>query len=66
MLLITNNTGHPSLTLRAGLRESTNGGPMPQGFTIWGRLFDEGTICTIGQAMEQAFGVWDKRPPLAS
>ena len=40
MLLITNNTGHPSLTLRTGFRTNNR----PHGITLWGNLFDEGTI----------------------
>jgi Asp-tRNA(Asn)/Glu-tRNA(Gln) amidotransferase A subunit family amidase len=59
LLLITNCTGHPSLTLRCGFRE--NGAP--HGITVWGRLFDEGTICRIGAALERELNVWDRRPP---
>ena len=60
MLLITNNTGHPSLTIRAGFRE--NGAP--HGITLIGNLFDEGTICRVGMEMEKKLGVWDTRPKL--
>ncbi len=60
LLLITNNTGHPSLTIRCGLR--ANG--TPRGITLWGRLFEEGTLCRIGMALESALDVWDERPPL--
>jgi Asp-tRNA(Asn)/Glu-tRNA(Gln) amidotransferase A subunit family amidase len=60
MLLITNFTGHPSLTIRTGFLDEQT----PHGITIWGRLFDEGTLCRIGMALEKALGVWDKRPPL--
>ena len=60
LLLITNNTGHPSLTIRCGLR----GNGTPRGITLWGRLFEEGTLCRIGMALESALDVWDKRPPL--
>ncbi len=58
LLLITNSTGHPSLTLRCGFRDDST----PQGITLWGRLFDEGTLCSIGMALEGELGVWDKRP----
>jgi len=58
MLLITNNTGHPSITLRAGI----NARGRPHGVTLWGGLFDEGTIARIGMALEAELGVWDKRP----
>ena len=59
LLLITNNTGHPSLTMRCGF--NTNG--TPHGITMLGRLFDEGTLCRVGMALEKQLGVWDKRPP---
>ena len=83
MLEITNFTGHPSLTIRAGFVEQPGrgieppiddpdlhpdrGGPsrtVPHGVTLWGRLFDEGTLCTIGMALEAEFGVADCRPPV--
>lgn len=60
MLLLTNCTGHPSLTLRAGMRD----GSRPYGVTIWGDLFDEGTICSLGMALEHRLGVWDVRPQM--
>ena len=82
MLVITNFTGHPSLTLRAGFVEHWSrgmtpksddadmrpdvGGPtrrVPQGVTLCGRLFDEGTLCTIGMALEAEFDVGGERPP---
>ncbi len=82
MLVITNFTGHPSLTLRAGFAEHWSrgmtpasddadmrpdvGGPthrVPHGVTLVGRLFDEGTLCTIGMALEAEFGVSGERPP---
>lgn len=58
LCLITNNTGHPSITLRCGMKDDGT----PYGITLLGRLFDEGTICSIGMALEKAFAVWDKRP----
>jgi Asp-tRNA(Asn)/Glu-tRNA(Gln) amidotransferase A subunit family amidase len=61
LLLITNSTGHPSLTLRCGFRP----GGRPHGITLWGRLYDEGTLCSIGMAMEDRFGVWNRRPDLS-
>lgn len=36
---------------------------VPQGVTLVGRLFDEGTIGRVGLALEQALGVEDERPP---
>ena len=58
MLVITNHAGYPSLTLRAGFRSNNR----PHGVTIWGRLFDEGTVCRFGMALEERLGVWDRRP----
>jgi Asp-tRNA(Asn)/Glu-tRNA(Gln) amidotransferase A subunit family amidase len=81
MLTITNFTGHPSLTLRAGFIEvkkaRTDWAPdpahpvatfatprrVPHGVTLIGRLFDEGTLCQAGIALESAFGVVGERPP---
>jgi Asp-tRNA(Asn)/Glu-tRNA(Gln) amidotransferase A subunit family amidase len=81
MLTISNNTGHPSLTLRAGFVEVSEArsdwapdpkNPLPKfsqprrvphGVTLIGRLFDEGTLCRAGLALEQAFAVTGERPP---
>ena len=81
MLVITNNTGHPSLTLRAGFVEvrkaRSDWAPdpnhplptfptprrVPHGVTLIGRLFDEGTLGTVGIALEHAFGVVSEHPP---
>ena len=81
ILTITNFTGHPSLTLKAGFIEvkkarsdwapdpknpvPTFATPrrVPHGVTLIGRLFDEGTIGTVGIALEKSFGVVDERPP---
>jgi Asp-tRNA(Asn)/Glu-tRNA(Gln) amidotransferase A subunit family amidase len=81
MLTITNFTGHPSLTLRAGFVEVSKARSdwapdpnhpvptfamprrVPHGVTLIGRLFDEGTLCRAGMALEQAFGVAAERPP---
>lgn len=86
MQLVTNFTGHPSLTLRTGFVErATRAGinpigamgrpgdpdagephPVPHGITLWGRLYDEGTILNIGMALEAELGVWDRRPPIGA
>lgn len=58
MLLITNNTGHPSVTLKAGMTERGR----PHGVTLWGGLFDEGAMCRVGMALEAELGVRDHRP----
>ncbi|MHC5008397.1 MAG: amidase [Planctomycetota bacterium] len=60
LLMITNHTGHPSLTLRCGFREDGT----PRGITLWGRLFDEGTLCRLGMALEGWLHVWGQRPPM--
>jgi Asp-tRNA(Asn)/Glu-tRNA(Gln) amidotransferase A subunit family amidase len=58
LCMITNNTGHPSLTIRIGFND--NG--LPVGTTLIGRLFDEGTMIRLGMDLEKQLGVWDKRP----
>jgi Asp-tRNA(Asn)/Glu-tRNA(Gln) amidotransferase A subunit family amidase len=81
MLTITNFTGQPSLTLRAGFVEVSEArsdwapnpkNPLPKfnpprrvphGVTLIGRLFEEGTLCTAGIALEHAFAVAGERPP---
>ena len=35
---------------------------VPQGISLWGRLFDEGPILTLGLALESALAVGDRRP----
>ena len=81
MLTISNNSGHPSLTLRAGFVEvgmaRSDWAPdlqnplpkfspprrVPHGVTVIGRLFDEGTLCRVGIALERAFAVASDHPP---
>jgi Asp-tRNA(Asn)/Glu-tRNA(Gln) amidotransferase A subunit family amidase len=81
MLTISNQTGHPSLTLRAGFVEVSEArsdwapdprNPLPKfspprrvphGITLIGRLFEEGTLCRVGIALERAFAVAAERPP---
>jgi Asp-tRNA(Asn)/Glu-tRNA(Gln) amidotransferase A subunit family amidase len=81
MLTISNFTGQPSLTTRAGFFEVSEARSdwapdpsrplpkftpprrVPQGVTLIGRLFDEGTIAAVGIAMERALKVVDERPP---
>jgi len=80
-LTITNFTGHPSLTLRAGFvyvseaRSDWAPDPahplpkfspprrVPNGVTLIGRLFDEGTLARVGIALERAFNVATETPP---
>jgi Asp-tRNA(Asn)/Glu-tRNA(Gln) amidotransferase A subunit family amidase len=81
MLVITNFTGHPSLTLRAGFVEVSQARSdwapdpehplptfstprrVPHGVTLIGRLFDEGTLGSVGIALERQFEVAAERPP---
>jgi Asp-tRNA(Asn)/Glu-tRNA(Gln) amidotransferase A subunit family amidase len=81
ILSITNATGHPSLTMRAGfidisqarsdwlpsanhpLLKFSTPRRVPQGITLIGRLFDEGTLASAGLALERQAGVVDRRPP---
>jgi Asp-tRNA(Asn)/Glu-tRNA(Gln) amidotransferase A subunit family amidase len=81
MLTITNFTGQPSLTLRAGFVEVAQArsdwapdpnNPLPtfspprrvpHGVTLISRLFEEGTLCAAGIAMERAFNVVGEHPP---
>ena len=38
---------------------------VPQGISLWGRLFDEQAVLRVGLALEQHLGVADRRPTLA-
>jgi len=37
---------------------------VPQGISLWGRLFDEGSILNLGMALERTLGVAAERPRL--
>jgi Asp-tRNA(Asn)/Glu-tRNA(Gln) amidotransferase A subunit family amidase len=81
ILTITNFTGQPSLTLRAGFVEVSEARSdwapdpahplpkfnpprrVPHGVTLIGRLFEEGTLCSAGIALEHAFNVMGEHPP---
>jgi Asp-tRNA(Asn)/Glu-tRNA(Gln) amidotransferase A subunit family amidase len=81
MLTITNFTGQPSLTVRAGFVEVSQARSdwapdpnhplpkfnpprrVPHGITLIGRLFEEGTMCAAGLALERAFNVMGEHPP---
>jgi Asp-tRNA(Asn)/Glu-tRNA(Gln) amidotransferase A subunit family amidase len=77
LLIITNYTGHPCLTLRAGFTDMPTrtafGQPkpdnpeivsVPHNITLWGPLFEERKLLTMGAALEQKLGVASARPPL--
>jgi Asp-tRNA(Asn)/Glu-tRNA(Gln) amidotransferase A subunit family amidase len=38
---------------------------VPQGISLWGRLFEEGPILNLGMALEAKLGVADRRPTFA-
>ena len=38
---------------------------VPQGISLWGRLFEEGPILNLGMALEAQMGVADRRPTFA-
>jgi Asp-tRNA(Asn)/Glu-tRNA(Gln) amidotransferase A subunit family amidase len=61
LLITTNCTGHPSLTVPIGLKDDGN----PHAVTLIGRLFDEGTLIRLGTSIESAcWPVAQRRPPL--
>lgn len=65
LLWTTNLTGQPSLTLRCGMTSGRDeGGPLPLGVTLWGKLGGEGTLVAAGREIERAAGVWQVRPEL--
>ena len=58
-LAATNLTGHPAIALKCGFQ---NG--VPRALMVTGRLYDEGTICRIAHAYEQATEWKDRHPAL--
>lgn len=79
MLSLTNFTGQPCLTLRAGFEEITPR-PLfdhpendtdetlhriPRSVTLWSSLFEERKLITAGRALEAALGVANERPLLS-
>ena len=78
LLVITNFTGHPCLTIPAGFIEThTRTGfgnqadeqaprfRVPRNVTLWGPLFREDRLLAIGARLEQALGLAPQlRPPL--
>ncbi len=76
MLQISNFTGHPQLTLPVGfhdraIRPAFEETTVPEGeqntfphsLGLWGPLFGEGDILTMGKAIEEQLNVNTKRPP---
>jgi Asp-tRNA(Asn)/Glu-tRNA(Gln) amidotransferase A subunit family amidase len=68
MLALTNFTGHPSLTVRVGMRRAGKGEDAPVGrpvaLNLWGRLFEEETLVRLGLALERGLDAWRVRPAL--
>ena len=51
------------------LTSAAPGAPLfevPQGISLWGRLFDEGRLLSLGIALERALGVAGRRPGTAT
>jgi Asp-tRNA(Asn)/Glu-tRNA(Gln) amidotransferase A subunit family amidase len=57
---MTNLSGHPAITVKAGFVDG-----LPEGIMLAGRLYDEGTIARVALAYEQATD-WKDRHPLLS
>jgi Asp-tRNA(Asn)/Glu-tRNA(Gln) amidotransferase A subunit family amidase len=80
LFMVTNFTGHPGLTLRAGFFESpsrsspTNyfgpadpNGPshtVTRNVTFHGRLFEEGKMLALAHALETRLDVWRQHPSM--
>ncbi len=78
MLTLTNFTGQPCVTLRAGFEEMTPrslfGHPendtdktlhrVPRSVTFWSALFEEGKLITAARALEAELGISGERPVL--
>lgn len=78
LLLITTSTGHPCLTLRAGFVDrptrdlddaamqprASKLHTVPENVMLWGPLFEERRLLTLGAALEKAIGVGHLRPAL--
>ena len=80
VVMITNFTGHPGVTLRAGFVESPARsaaehyfapadphGPVhtvTRNVAFHGRLFEEGKMLALARALEAKLAVWQRRPEL--
>jgi Asp-tRNA(Asn)/Glu-tRNA(Gln) amidotransferase A subunit family amidase len=60
-ILLTNQTGHPTISLLSGFSNSKNG-PMPQTFTMTGSLYGEADLLHLAHAFQEATGHHLKRP----
>jgi len=59
LMRITNQTGHPGLTLPSGFRADGT----PLGVTLYGRTFAEGALVELGMALERELSLGPLRPP---
>lgn len=59
-LLLTNLTGHPSVTVPAGFTEKGT----PVSITFTGKLFDEGTLLAVSKKYQEATGYHRRHPTL--
>ncbi len=50
--------------LETETRQATREFEVPHSFSVWGRLFDEGPMLAVAQALETAFGLTGYRPPI--
>lgn len=78
LLTITNYTGHPSLTVPIGLRRrqtlpltNTKASPgpeadLPHTITLWGNMFEEGSLLSLGKVIESAASYSKNRPEVAA
>jgi Asp-tRNA(Asn)/Glu-tRNA(Gln) amidotransferase A subunit family amidase len=57
MLVITNFTGHPCLCLPSGFDQGR-----PRSISLWGRLFEEGPLLNLAQALEPQLHPKTARP----
>jgi Asp-tRNA(Asn)/Glu-tRNA(Gln) amidotransferase A subunit family amidase len=77
LLMVTNFTGHPGLTFRAGFADvatrdlgSTPIDPrgrkhrVTSNVSLHGRLYEEGKMLAIAHALEKQLNVWHVKPPL--
>lgn len=77
ILTATNFTGHPTLVLRAGFKQTKTRDlfdqpkddsgetyKTPRAISLVGDLFGEGRIIALGKALEAKLGVTDERPEL--
>ncbi len=58
-LTMTNLTGHPALLIPTGFDDKSN----PTSITLLGYHFSEGTLCAVGQLIQDKTMLYRERPP---